>query len=548
MGFIGGSFVSFDSSGSLTFLLTCALHHSPVGPSLKLEPFGESFHGDTDDDSGLDTSSVTSLSSSNSPNRTDDDDGLLLPPPRSLNFDLKLEAESNSQAASPRSLKRKAPSENNTSSIPSASSSVPSKLQRSMVPKSSPLVLPLPKPRDQMTPEELSQHKHKQRLLRNRHSAQLSRERKKVYLKNLESEVHSLRTENSELRCQVEDLTAENTRLLEELGRSTGRTEKNTLRRRTGSPSPKAPLQNTGLVLFALVFSLGVFCNLSGVPMSNSTSPALLSNQGRVVSDPSIPALPSPPEYSDLGELRQPVVPQCESDKALTEFVGSSSPFVASHEVDTESDDGEPHYSVRDSSTTSSESHIRLTEQNLKQLLDLLQTMQDSETLFSGGVRDSPDHHHYLFSPNGIRFSMPRRHSTEFAEDSEPLFAKDTRTQPKVELNHAPSQRSNSATVHDADPANKLPVLKIWVPTHTLKSTLLRDEGDEVWYPHLEQTDWGDVGQDVDDSHHKMLVIPDTANTKAGINSHRRSFQSGYTEISCTINSLSEIFLSSNGS
>lgn len=65
--------------------------------------------------------------------------------------------------------------------------------------------------------EEKEDPKKQQRLIKNRESAQASRERKKIYLKDLEKTVDSLQSSNKELSTKINSLEEENNRLKEQL-------------------------------------------------------------------------------------------------------------------------------------------------------------------------------------------------------------------------------------------------------------------------------------------------------------------------------------------
>lgn len=67
-----------------------------------------------------------------------------------------------------------------------------------------------------LSEEEERQLKRQRRLIKNRESAQLSRQRKRLYIEELEKKVTALTTENNELIKQVALLTSENASLREE--------------------------------------------------------------------------------------------------------------------------------------------------------------------------------------------------------------------------------------------------------------------------------------------------------------------------------------------
>jgi len=67
------------------------------------------------------------------------------------------------------------------------------------------------------TAEEDKELKRQRRLIKNRESAQASRERKKLYVKGLETRVEELSTENKSLNSKIQTLEEENRRLRERL-------------------------------------------------------------------------------------------------------------------------------------------------------------------------------------------------------------------------------------------------------------------------------------------------------------------------------------------
>lgn len=68
-----------------------------------------------------------------------------------------------------------------------------------------------------LTSEEKKDLKRQRRLIKNRESAQASRQRKKNYIEKLEAKVASLQQSNNQLRSQVTSLTADNTSLRQEV-------------------------------------------------------------------------------------------------------------------------------------------------------------------------------------------------------------------------------------------------------------------------------------------------------------------------------------------
>jgi regulator of replication initiation timing len=68
-----------------------------------------------------------------------------------------------------------------------------------------------------LTEEEERQLKRQRRLIKNRESAQLSRQRKRMFIEELESQVSGLQADNRDLVKQVASLTSENQTLKDEL-------------------------------------------------------------------------------------------------------------------------------------------------------------------------------------------------------------------------------------------------------------------------------------------------------------------------------------------
>ena len=77
-----------------------------------------------------------------------------------------------------------------------------------------------------LTPEEIKMLKKRKRLIKNRESAQLSRQRKRIRLETLQAEVLHLEEEKKALAARVDQLTEENTALKRKLlgGASSGKT------------------------------------------------------------------------------------------------------------------------------------------------------------------------------------------------------------------------------------------------------------------------------------------------------------------------------------
>jgi hypothetical protein len=140
-----------------------------------------------------------------------------------------------------------------------------------------------------LTYAEEKELKRQKRLIKNRESAQASRQRKKSYIDELEAEIKKLKQENTLLSSQVHGLSSENKGLREELQKiqtllkKTGTTIINTLTPKTlpvqtpslGSVSPRGPTQKAkaGVCLLILLFSFGLFFNVERGPVK-SVSPA----------------------------------------------------------------------------------------------------------------------------------------------------------------------------------------------------------------------------------------------------------------------------------
>lgn len=137
------------------------------------------------------------------------------------------------------------------------------------------------KRKEPTTEEDRREMKKQQRLMRNRISAQLSRERKKAYVSSLEAQMQELVAGNKQLAAKVEELMAENSTLKKRLGESPSSSPPNSPLYSTVSaeddnsaPPAKRPRSNkryaarTTLVAFALVFSFGVFYHMIGLDVT----------------------------------------------------------------------------------------------------------------------------------------------------------------------------------------------------------------------------------------------------------------------------------------
>jgi len=148
-----------------------------------------------------------------------------------------------------------------------------------------------------LTHAEEKELKRQKRLIKNRESAQASRQRKKSYIDELEAEITKLKQENGFLNSQVGNLSVENRTLREELNKiqtlvkKTGASIINTMLPRSvsgqtpskpmehpvvgSSISPRGPTQKAkaGVCLLILLFSFGLFFNAERGPVK-PVSPA----------------------------------------------------------------------------------------------------------------------------------------------------------------------------------------------------------------------------------------------------------------------------------
>jgi len=129
-----------------------------------------------------------------------------------------------------------------------------------------------------LTIEEERQLKKQRRLIKNRESAQLSRQRKKMYVSELETKVKNMNSENSQLRDQVARLNNQVMDLENQVAQF-----KATLNSITPAQHPKAAL---GLCMVVFLLSVGLFFpqNSSPVsPMEFSQHPSVYT--GRVLQE-----------------------------------------------------------------------------------------------------------------------------------------------------------------------------------------------------------------------------------------------------------------------
>lgn len=119
-----------------------------------------------------------------------------------------------------------------------------------------------------MTPEEEKQLKKQRRLIKNRESAQLSRQKKKQYVEDLEKTVQSLRSENNALNEQVGNLTLRNQQLEEQVTYLKSCFDNKQLLSSNDNLFNKKSAATAGLCMFVVLFSFGLLFSASS-PQSN---------------------------------------------------------------------------------------------------------------------------------------------------------------------------------------------------------------------------------------------------------------------------------------
>jgi len=115
-----------------------------------------------------------------------------------------------------------------------------------------------------LTIDEERQLKKQRRLIKNRESAQLSRQRKKQYITDLEQKVRTMTSETEGLKQQVADLTGKNIELENQVAQ---------LKSIVNSIPLKNPKATVGLCVVVFLFSLGLFFNAPTTP--SYTNPQL---------------------------------------------------------------------------------------------------------------------------------------------------------------------------------------------------------------------------------------------------------------------------------
>eukprot|EP01089_Gocevia_fonbrunei_P006425 TRINITY_DN1709_c0_g1_i1.p1 TRINITY_DN1709_c0_g1~~TRINITY_DN1709_c0_g1_i1.p1 ORF type:complete len:502 (-),score=156.51 TRINITY_DN1709_c0_g1_i1:26-1531(-) len=157
-----------------------------------------------------------------------------------------------------------------------------------------------------LTSEEEKDIRRQRRLIKNRESASLSRQRRKNHLAELEANVNALTDENDVLKQEVKDLRSENSNLKEEVKKlrkiieqedETGNydsendgTKISTLSKIANAFAiqKKAPntVKNAGVYLLVLLLSFGVFFNANMNPELSTVGPSILQT-ATVIGNPS---------------------------------------------------------------------------------------------------------------------------------------------------------------------------------------------------------------------------------------------------------------------
>jgi len=130
-----------------------------------------------------------------------------------------------------------------------------------------------------LTDEERKQLKKQKRLIKNRESAQLSRQRKKYYLEELEKKVNGVNVENQNLLKRLSELEEENRALRQanqlarvaSISRPSGGENSSGTQRKAGATLthssrqfkvPKLGIKATGVYLLVVLLSFGLFLNM----------------------------------------------------------------------------------------------------------------------------------------------------------------------------------------------------------------------------------------------------------------------------------------------
>lgn len=128
-----------------------------------------------------------------------------------------------------------------------------------------------------LTDTEERKLKRQRRLIKNRESAQLSRQRKKQYVEDLERKCKLLQDANQSLRNENHTLKIDNQTLLEDIGhlekaiRSNPHISNDVLTRKFPASSISPSIKTAGVCLLMVLFSFGLFFNAQGPQVPGST-------------------------------------------------------------------------------------------------------------------------------------------------------------------------------------------------------------------------------------------------------------------------------------
>jgi len=147
----------------------------------------------------------------------------------------------------------------------------------------------------ELTKDEQTQLKKHRRLIRNRESAQLSRQKKKQYVSDLEERIRRLENENMNLKNEVSQLKSQ---LGDKSLLAPGSTPK-IFNKKSASAA--------GICLFVILFSIGLLFNVHPAPVTDiGTSNLRTFHQGRTLSEfkEQLPAIEAPTTLSTFTSKR----------------------------------------------------------------------------------------------------------------------------------------------------------------------------------------------------------------------------------------------------
>jgi len=161
-----------------------------------------------------------------------------------------------------------------------------------------------------LSPMEEKDLRRQRRLIKNRESASLSRQRRKEHMDDLEIQVAGLNAENDELKARVEQLSAENAALKERLQHYEGKEQSPSMGERfrkltkvNASPfSTKSSAATAGACLAIVLFGFGLLFNGPMHTELGSTG-AFYTPQPLVV-EGIVPKIPVEPEIASIAKAR----------------------------------------------------------------------------------------------------------------------------------------------------------------------------------------------------------------------------------------------------